>query len=167
MSVTPATDAEALLDDDRLTLSGLLFESAQGLAARFEHSLRDGTGLSSQWFEILLRLARSPGQRLRMADLAAQTRLTASGLTRAIDRLETQGLVMRAACPSDRRGMFAGLTASGLNRILIAVPAHLDDIDTNLVAPLTERERAQLERILRKVRDHVSPDSASGSEPDC
>ena len=66
-----------------------------------------------QWFEVLLRLARTPGGRLRMSDLAAQTTLTASGLTRVVDRLEDAGLVKREACPTDRRSTYAVLTAEG------------------------------------------------------
>ena len=37
--------------------------------------------LAGQDFEILIRLARTQGGRLRMSDLAAQTDLTPSGLT--------------------------------------------------------------------------------------
>ena len=64
-----------------------------------ERRLEAESGLSMQWFEVLIRLARSPGQRLRMTDLAAQTILTPSGLTRAVDRLVDAGLVARRGLP--------------------------------------------------------------------
>ena len=37
-----------------------------------------------------------------MSELAAQTSLTPSGLTRSVDRLQDQGLVARRVCPEDR-----------------------------------------------------------------
>ena len=49
-----------------------------------------------------------------MSDLAAQTQLTTSGITRVVDRLERDGLVERRACPTDRRGSFAAITEAGL-----------------------------------------------------
>jgi MarR family transcriptional regulator, 2-MHQ and catechol-resistance regulon repressor len=149
------------LSDDRLTLVGLLFESATALRTALDRQLDRDAGLSLQWFELLLRLARSPGRRLRMSDLAAQTSLTPSGLTRAIDRLEAAGLVERAPCPSDRRGAFAMVTPAGLERIVAAVEPHLDHVEEHFTGVLDDREQVQLAVLLRKVRDHVHPAAAA------
>jgi MarR family 2-MHQ and catechol resistance regulon transcriptional repressor len=145
------------LDDDRLTLAGLLMESSVGLRARLGRRLEDECGVSLQWFDLLIRLARSPDHRLRMADLAAQTMLTPSGLTRAVDRLEENGLIVRTACPSDRRGAFAVLTDEGLRRVRAAMPVHLVDLEENLTGILSDGERSQLSALLHKIRDHVNP----------
>jgi DNA-binding MarR family transcriptional regulator len=153
---------EAPLDDERLTTAGLLFEAHAGLAAALERRLVDECGLSGQWFELLLRLARSPGHRLRMCDLAAQVALSPSGLTRAIDRLEESGLVVREHCPEDRRVSYASLTPAGLARIEAAVPVHLQHLDEYFVSVLTPEELEQLGVAMRKVRDHVNP----GAVPD-
>lgn len=150
-----------VLDDDRLTLMGLFVESYAGVRSTVERQLAVDSGLSLQWFELLIRLARSPGHRLRMSDLAAQTRLTPSGLTRAVDRLEDAGLVERVACPSDRRGAFAALTDIGLARIRDAVAPHLDHLDGIFAAVLTDDEVEDLGRLLRKLRDHVNPEATS------
>lgn len=89
--------------DERLTTVGLLMESAAGLRRLFHRQL-DATGTAtSQSFDILIRLARSQDGQLRMSELAAQASLTPSGLTRAVDRLQDQGLVTRQTCPDDRR----------------------------------------------------------------
>jgi MarR family transcriptional regulator, 2-MHQ and catechol-resistance regulon repressor len=153
------------LQDDRLTLVGLFVESFKGLSGKLERGLDQETGLSLQWFELLIRLARSPGRRLRMSDLAMQTSLTPSGLTRAVDRLEEAGLVERAACPSDRRGAFAALTEAGLARITEAVGPHLRDVEEHLTGLLSADEQRDLARLLRKVRDHVNPEAAVVTPP--
>jgi DNA-binding MarR family transcriptional regulator len=144
------------LGDDRLTLAGLFAESYKGIATALEHRLSDDSGLSLQWFELLIRLARSPGHRLRMTDLANQTNLTPSGLTRAVDRLAEAGLVERVACPSDRRVAYAALTDAGLERITAAVGPHLVHLD-ELFDVLSPAEREVFASLLRKVRDHVNP----------
>src|SRR5918995_5287622 len=104
------------LQDDRITLVGLLTESYTALRTELDRDLARDADLPLLWFELLIRLARSPGHRLRMSDLAAQTSLTPSGLTRAIDRLEAAGLVERLPCPSDRRGGLPPPPPPGLGR---------------------------------------------------
>ena len=153
------------LDDDRLTLVGLLLESAAGLRRELGRRLEDEGGLSLQWFELLLRLGRSPGRQLRMSDLADQTSLTPSGLTRAIDRLVEAGLVERVACPEDRRGAYAVLTTTGLERIGTAVGSHLRHVDETLLGVLSPQDQTTLEILLRKIRDHVHPGAARAPEP--
>lgn len=151
------------LDDDRLTLAGLLFEASAGLATTLERELATDSGLSQQWFEVLLRLARTPGGRLRMVDLARQVLITPSGLTRAVDRMEDAGLVRREACTTDRRVQYAVLTPAGHRRIERALPDHVGHIDRYLTSLLDRRERTALEAALRKIRDALRPESEAGA----
>src|SRR5664280_603569 len=73
--------------DERLTTVGLLFESAGGLRRLFQRRFASERSLSNQSFDVLIRLARSPGSELRMSELAAQTSLTPSAHTSSVDRL--------------------------------------------------------------------------------
>ena len=123
------------LDDDRLTLMGLLAETWSSLATRGNAHLAEH-GLVPAEFEVCMRLARSPEGRLRMSDLAAQTRLTSSGITRLVDRLVERGLVARRDCASDRRTTFAVITDEGRALLERVLPAHLELIETWLVSPL-------------------------------
>jgi DNA-binding MarR family transcriptional regulator len=149
------------LQDDRITLVGLLTESYTALRTELDRGLERDADMPLGWFELLIRLARSPGQRLRMSDLAAQTSLTPSGLTRAVDRLEAAGLVERLPCPSDRRGAYASLTLAGSERIRAAVDPHLEHVERYFTGVLAADERRQLAALLRKVRDHVNPGAAA------
>ena len=157
----PAT-SPTTLEDERLTLIGLFFEAHHGLEREIGRRLTEETGLSSQWFEVLIRLGRSPDQRLRMSDLATQVTLTASGLTRVVDRLEASGYVRRESCPTDRRGSFAVLTAEGMATVQAAIPNHVEQIDAIFGSVLSPAERTELERLLRLVRDHLYPEGTSG-----
>ena len=158
-----------LVQHPLLTTAGLLVEAHAGFATRLERQLAQQCDLSVQWFDVLMRLVRTPGHRLRMSDLAAQTTLSASGLTRAIDRLEQAGLVRREACPSDRRGAFAVLTEAGEARIGTAIPIHLGELRTIFDELYSPDEVEVLTELLRRLRDTLNPEAARASAPrlDC
>ena len=148
------------LDHADLTAMGLFFEAHAGLRSALEKRLETECGLPVQWFEVLLRLARSPGERLRMSELAAQSSVTASGLTRVVDRLVEAGLVTRESCPEDRRSWYATLTDAGRDRIHTAVPAHLRDIQEIVGSVLSPEEMVAFAGMLRKLRDALNPAAA-------
>jgi DNA-binding MarR family transcriptional regulator len=169
--VAPADPSPAALgrqaDDDLasfplLTTVGLLVEAHAGLTAAAEHRLAEGGHVAGQPFEILLRLLRSPGRRLRMSDLAAQTTLTASGLTRAVDRLEAAGLVVRTACDTDRRVSYAQLTDDGEAAIRAALPVHVAHL-REVFEGFDPSALAELDCLLRRLRDTLNPAAASAS----
>jgi DNA-binding MarR family transcriptional regulator len=155
------------LNDDRLTLAGLFFETHAGLVAELGRHLEAESGLTNQWFEVMLRLARSPDGRLRMSDLAKQVVITPSGLTRSVDRMEEAGLVRREACASDRRVSYAVLTPKGRRRIDSVLPSHLDHLDACLTSHLDANELAGLETALRKLRTALRPESEAGARGAC
>jgi MarR family transcriptional regulator, 2-MHQ and catechol-resistance regulon repressor len=148
-----------------LTTVGLFMEAHAGLVSTFERRLEEHGAVTGQSFEILLRLFRSEGTRLRMSDLAAQTTLTASGLTRAVDRLERDGLVARQSCPEDRRVSYATLTSDGEARIRCALPLHMEHIAEVLETTFSTKELAELDRLMRRLRDSLNPAAACASLP--
>lgn len=152
-----------LFDDPRITATGLLAEAFTGLNARFAAQFAEH-GLSPVEFEVILRLARSSGRRLRMTDLAAQTSLSTSGVTRVVDRLERDGLVQRVACPTDRRSWYAVLTEAGVTRLQGVLPGHLELIERWFTGLLTESQLTALLEALRVVRDAVRPEAAFGAQ---
>jgi DNA-binding MarR family transcriptional regulator len=151
---------------DPITLVGLVLETAAGLRHALAAGVAGELGAGGQSFEILLRLGRTEGGRLRMSDLAAQTGLTPSGLTRAVDRLVEAGLVERGSCPNDRRGAFAILTNLGAQRTGVALARHERDVVAILAGVLEPEEEAELAVLLRRLRDRVHPHAALVSEPE-
>jgi MarR family 2-MHQ and catechol resistance regulon transcriptional repressor len=150
------------LDDPRLTAAGLLAEVYAGLMARTT-PVFSAAGLSEVDFETLIRLGRSPRQQLRMGDLAAQTGLSTSGVTRVVDRLERDGLVARVACPTDRRASYATLTGAGKEKLDQVLPPHLRDIEACFTGLLGEEELETFLTTLRKIRDVVRPCATAGA----
>ena len=165
MGDTTTTSEAAQLAHPHLTTMGLFMEAQAGLALSTLRRLEAEHGIGGQWFEVLIRLARTPGHRLRMSDLAAQTTLSASGLTRVVDRLVAQGLVDRQACPSDRRGSFAVLTPAGEARILAAVPTHLAQLTEIFEGTFSPSELDTFTALMRRLRDAVNPEAERASRP--
>jgi DNA-binding MarR family transcriptional regulator len=111
-------------DDARLVDAWreLLDRHARTTAA-LERSLHEhGLGVSE--YEVLERLATGEQDERRMQDLAEAVHLSQSALSRVVARLEADGLVVRAMCSTDRRGIFACLTDAGRERYAEARPAH-------------------------------------------
>ena len=153
---------QELFDDPRITAMGLLSEAYLGVTGRLACQIAEH-GLSPIEFETLLRLSRSPDGQLRMTDLAAQTSLTASGVTRVVDRLERDSLVTRTACPSDRRSLYTVITKSGRDRIAAVLPGHIELIEQWFTGRLAPDALESLLGCLRTVRDAVRPGAEAGA----
>jgi len=87
-------------------------------AALHEH----GLGVSE--FEALELLAGCEHNKCRGADLTEAVQLSQSAASRLVARMERAGLVERAMCEMDRRGIFVMLTDEGRRRYQAAKPAH-------------------------------------------
>jgi DNA-binding MarR family transcriptional regulator len=153
------TTARALLHDPNLLASGLLYEAQAALRTQFEAALSEHD-LTTSAFEVLVRLARAPGGRLRMSDLASQTTLSASGLTRVVDRLEATRHVRRRRDAEDRRVLHAELTGTGGELLAALLPGHLATIEATITDALRPDELRSLTAALLKIC------RAAGSTPD-
>jgi len=87
-----------------------------------ERELQERHGLGMSEFEVIDRLAGAAESKLRMQELGEQVYLSQSALSRAVARLERAGLVCRALCEQDRRGVFVTLTDEGRRRQQAAGP---------------------------------------------
>lgn len=122
-----------------ITAYGLLREAAAELDHLMRHSLKR-SGLQMAMFELLLRLARSHGEKQRLTSLARELTVTTGGITRLVDRAENLGLVRREPCPDDARGSYAVLTEEGKRRLREALPDHLLEIDSLWMSQLADEQ---------------------------
>jgi DNA-binding MarR family transcriptional regulator len=102
-----------------------------------DRELGDNHGLGASEFEVLERLAESPDDcpGMRVQELAGAVHLSQSALSRLIGRLENDGLVTRAICVEDRRGIYVHLTEAGQDRYTAARPTHRAVLAATLSAP--------------------------------
>jgi len=154
---------DPVLKDERITAFGLLLEATTATRNALQIRADSRWGGMPANYEVLMRLARSDDQRLRMTDLAAQCGLSPSGVSRAVDRLAQDGLVRRASCPEDARGQYAEVTPKGDKVIVNALKKHVEDIQELFIDVLSKEQLRQLEEISRTLRDRHNPGYTAGA----
>jgi DNA-binding MarR family transcriptional regulator len=102
-------------------------------------------------FDVLVQLYYADGRRMRRIDLARSVLLTASGITRLLDGLESCGLVAKERCNSDARVTYAVLTKAGVKKIEDARESHLADIEELFGSRFSPQEREQLSELLGRL----------------
>ena len=102
-------------------------------------------------FDVLVQLYYAEERRMRRIDLARSVLLTASGITRLLDGLESSGLVGKERCDSDARVTYAVLTDAGVKKIEEARDSHLADIEEVFGARFSPQELQQLAELLGRL----------------
>ncbi len=119
-------------------------------------------GLNAASFDMLATLRRSgPPYALSPSNLMASTLVTSGTMTNRIDQLEKAGLVERVPNPQDGRSLLVSLSAKGHALIEEAVSAHVQT-QQRLVASLTDKQRAQLDDLLRSFLKGVKRQEVDG-----
>jgi DNA-binding MarR family transcriptional regulator len=108
-------------------------------------------GLTINDYEVLLRLSRADGNRMRRVDLAEEVVLTPSGITRLLEGLERAGLVERVACQEDLRVSYAQLTSAGRAKLRAAGKTHVAGIHRLFLDRFDRDERAALGELLGRL----------------
>lgn len=92
------------------------------VSCALERELQDRHGIGVSEFEALEWLVESGKDKCRAQELTEALPLSQSAASRVVARLERQGLVTRAICELDRRGIFVCLTSAGHERYRAARP---------------------------------------------
>jgi len=152
MASMPDTDTaiQELSPEELAAWRGLL-RVHSALVKALDAELLAGHDLPLTSYEVLINLQAAPGKRRRMADLADGVLLSRSGMTRLVDRLEKEGLLVRDACVSDGRGTFAVLTDKGEALLTEARRTHLDGVRERFLVHFESHELTQLATLWNRV----------------
>jgi MarR family transcriptional regulator for hemolysin len=126
-----------------------LSKTARTVSQAFERAMTDAGGSAATW-QVLL-LVRS-GQWGTQSGLAQAMGVTGATMTHHLNALEAQGLVRRWRDESNRRVQQVELTDDGIamfERLREVATRH----DKRLRSVLSEREVAQLSKLLHKLED--------------
>ena len=143
-----------------------LLRSHASLTRTLSAQLLAEHGLTLNDYEALLHLSHADGQRMRRVDLADSLLLTASGVTRLLDGLESCGLVARDTCPSDRRVAYAVLTDAGRERLEAASSSHLAAIASTFQGRFSDAELVELADLLGRLPGAGGEDGSACSPPE-
>ena len=104
------------------------------------------TGLTPVQYAALQVVSNQPG--IDQRTLARQIALDTSTTGGVVDRLEARGWLERRTSPEDRRARQLFLTPAGDQALIDTIPAMLR-AQEQILAPLTERQRAEFMRLLQ------------------
>lgn len=143
-TVRPDVDSSPLAVIGRVSrLSRLVDRRLAESFARFD--------LEAWMYDVLATLRRGgEPYALTAGELVRQSMVTTGAVTNRIDRLEQRGLVERAAADGDRRKVIVRLTPAGLALVDEVVAPHME-VEEEILAALSPRQRADLVRLLRTV----------------
>lgn len=113
----------------------------------------DQHGLTLSEYEVLFLLSREPDHSMRRIDLSREVRLSPSGVTRLLDRMEATGLVEKGACKSDARVTYAVLTDAGMKKLHECAPDHVAAVERLIGERLSQEEIESLGVLLSRLSD--------------
>lgn len=132
------------------------FETTALLTAELERRMKADSGIDFGDFNVLLVLSESPGERLRLGELARAVAFGPGRLTYRLDQLAKRGLVERVPCADDRRGFEAVLTEAGHRTIRQARPPHAAHVDALFLEHLTDEQTDLLLEAFAPLRDRLT-----------
>ncbi len=138
----PNSDVLPLAVVERLIRTARLMQERLGSVAS-DHGIRNRGD-----YEVIRALRRL--EPMTSLEIAHELRISTSGVTGRLDRLESLGLIDRSVHPVDRRAVSVGLTARGRNvsdEIFGAALAFQE----GLLQPLSRTQRTQMADNLREL----------------
>jgi len=142
-------------DTDTAAWAALLRVHA-ALVPVLDRELQAACNLPLTWYDVLLELNAAPGRRLSMGELGRVAVVSRSRVSRVVDQLAADGLVVREANPDDRRSAYASITEAGRDRLRAAAPIYLDGIRRHFTAQMTSAEGGTVAAALEKVLKGLS-----------
>lgn len=108
-------------------------------------------GLTPSQYNVL-RILRGAGEALPSLEIASRLIQVVPAITGLIDRLEDQGLVVRARSGDDRRIVHVAITSKG-ESLLAKIDEPLQQLHRELLGHLTRAELKTLIELLEKARE--------------
>lgn len=140
------------------SLARRLLLTTKGMRAHFEARLAAEGSSVTRWL-VLRSLAEEDG--LSQRRLAALLSVEAPTLTRHLDRMAADGLVVRRQDPGDRRVTRVHLTGAG-RRMHGALLQVVEGLAAEFDALVSPREAAVLERVLDRIDAHLDDAASAG-----
>ena len=144
-----------LFSDDRLATTEALLDANTLVGAAISKLAVGPAGLDPATADLLVRLTQSPSCGIRGVDIGEQCQMTATRVSRLLDRAEAEGLVERTPDPTDRRAQHVVLTKDGYEAAARFAPLMNDVLDELVYESLTAEERATLIKLLGKLSDRA------------
>jgi DNA-binding MarR family transcriptional regulator len=146
-------DVASLRRDEEAVIRALL-PAAAAMMRACDAELTRAERMTHTEYLVLVFLSEAPERTLRLVELAAHCHKSPSAVSRAVGRLEVDGLVRRVQASDDGRGCNAVITDVGLAKLEEARATHVSSIRRHLVDHL---EGVDLDALARGLQSTAHP----------
>jgi MarR family transcriptional regulator, 2-MHQ and catechol-resistance regulon repressor len=138
------------MENDVSTSLKLFIVLSRAYKAINEHvnKVIQANGMNPTEFAVLELLYHKGDQ--PMQQIGGKILLASGSITYVVDKLEQKGMLIRIACPNDRRVTFAQITDKGKAFIEEVFPEHAQQIHT-LMSSLSDSEKQEAIELLKKL----------------
>lgn len=150
--------ADAPASKERLRLWLKLLKASRLVEADLRERFRSQFDTTLPRFDVLAALRRSP-QGLRMSELSSVLKVSNGNVTGIVDRLVTEGMIVRVPVDNDRRAMVVRLTGKGQETFDHLAQEHEGWVN-GLLGGVSAAEARELGRAL----DRISEEAAAHME---
>ncbi|AYG82277.1 Transcriptional regulator SlyA [Streptomyces hundungensis] len=159
------TSAPNWLSDEEQRTWRAYLHATRLLEDHLDRQLQRDAGMPHVYYGLLVQLSQAPRRRMRMTELAKNSKITRSRLSHAVARLENNGWIRREDCPSDKRGQLAILTDAGYEVLERTAPGHVAAVRQAMFDRLTPAQVDQLGEIMRVMAQGLQPTDAKADLP--
>lgn len=152
---SPVGASEQDLDAQRLAAWRMVRLLSDSVVERISDELESSMGIALEWYEVLLHVHESDGGCLPQHELDRRSRLSQSGISRMVSKMEKANLIRREQAAHDRRNIIVSLTASGEDTFLRATPVYHMAVQRYFGSKITDEEAQQINVGLSKISQKV------------
>jgi DNA-binding MarR family transcriptional regulator len=135
------------------------FLTAHALATRkVDEDLKSSGNIPYDWYDVLMGVSEAENGRLSMGKLADFTLLTLSGMTRRVQRMEQEGLILRERDAADGRSFIVSITPKGRKALQRAWVIYEKTIQSVFESEVTEAEAKTLLRVFQRITEKAGTD---------
>ncbi len=150
-------------DHQALRLWLRLLSCAVQIENKIRLRLRREFNMTLPRFDLMAQLERSSGG-LRMSELSKRLMVSGGNVTGITDQLEREHLVVREACPGDRRALTVRLTFNGM-KLFREMAARHEQWIIELLGGLSRDEKEAMINELGKVKTHINNGALTARKP--
>ncbi len=144
-----------MTDTTALKLWLQLAKTSSSLQARINARLKDKYNQSMVRFDVLSQLARSDDQTMQISALSRALIASSGNITRLLDRMQSEGLIIRTPAPHDRRSVLVTLSAPGAALFDKMAKDHARWVD-DLLTELPGQKKSDLLESLHELQSVLS-----------
>ncbi|MBI9000176.1 MarR family winged helix-turn-helix transcriptional regulator [Corynebacterium sp. CCM 9185] len=144
----------------------LLLSAVRKASRCIEETLVTDHGLSTSEFAVLVSLSENPDRQMRLRDICSDLDWDRSRMSHQITRMQRRGLVIKTRCAGDARGVVVQITPEGTERLVAAVPKHVESVRRLIFDDLDPADIPLLSRYLETVLKVDNVPGAEGFDPE-